>query len=224
MNSEELKYREQICSMCREMYTLGWVSGTGGGISIRADDKIYMAPSGVQKEKIRPEEIFILDATTGEVLKQPAGTGLKLTECAPLFQAAYDLRHAGAVIHSHSVNVVLATMLAERIEPGLSSLSFTELEMIKGLEGHGYYDTFVLPVVDNTARECDLTASLRNAIERFDRTCAVAVHNHGIYVWGPTAEKAKTQAECLDYLCEVTFKMKSAGIDHRAVAVADARA
>jgi methylthioribulose 1-phosphate dehydratase / enolase-phosphatase E1 len=40
---------------------------------------------------------------------------------------AYNLRDAGAVIHSHSINVVLATMLDE------SSTEFTttHLEMIK---------------------------------------------------------------------------------------------
>ena len=44
---------ELVCELCRQFYTLGWVSGTGGGISIRADEGIVMAPSGVQKERIR---------------------------------------------------------------------------------------------------------------------------------------------------------------------------
>lgn len=223
MYPHEARTREKICSMCREMYTLGWVSGTGGGVSIRVDDVIYMAPSGVQKEKIQPEDIFLLNAENGSIIQHPANANLKLTECAPLFLSAFEMRGAGAVLHSHSVNVVLATMLSSRIETGLSTLCFTELEMIKGISGHGYYDTFELPVVDNTARECDLTDSLRAAIDRFDRTCAVGVRNHGIYVWGDSPEKAKTQAECIDYLCEVTYKMKVAGIEHRAPATANAR-
>lgn len=41
----------------------GWVSGTGGGISVRAGDKIVMAPSGVQKERMVPEDMFVLDAS-----------------------------------------------------------------------------------------------------------------------------------------------------------------
>lgn len=40
---------------------------------------------------------------------------------------AYQLRDAGAVIHSHSVNAVLATMLTE----GASEFHITQLEMIK---------------------------------------------------------------------------------------------
>lgn len=39
---------------------LGWVTGTGGGISIKHGEHIYLAPSGVQKERIKPEHIFVL--------------------------------------------------------------------------------------------------------------------------------------------------------------------
>lgn len=208
-NPESL--REMVCEMCRNFYALGWVSGTGGGISIRRGDAIYMAPSGVQKEKIRPDDVFVVNRA-GEVLEPPRTPNLKLTECSSLFLAAYELRDAGAVLHSHSVNVVLATMLAERREGFISTLEFTRLEMIKGIAGHGYYDVFTLPVIDNTARECELTDSLRIAIEKFPRSPAVAVRNHGIYVWGRDEGHAKTQAECIDYLCEVTVKMRTLGL------------
>ncbi len=203
--------RELICEICRNFYTLGWVSGTGGGVSIKRGDTIFMAPSGVEKEKIKPEDIFELDLR-GEITKKPRNEKLKLTECAPLFMSAFDLRDAGAVLHSHSPNVVLATMYARRVEERISVLEFTELEMIKGLEGHGYHDVFTLPVVDNTARERDLTDSLRDAISKYPATCAVAVRNHGIYVWGKDETKAKTQAECIDYLCEILVRMRQNGI------------
>jgi methylthioribulose-1-phosphate dehydratase len=208
---QEKSPRDIICEFCRNFYTLGWVSGTGGGVSIRRGNTIFMAPSGVEKEKITPEDIFELDLS-GQVVRPPRNEKLKLTECAPLFLSAFEMRNAGAVLHSHSSNVVLATMYARRVEGRISVLEFTELEMIKGLEGHGYYDVFELPVVDNTAKECDLTDSLREAIAKYPRACAVAVRNHGIYVWGPTEVKAKTQAECIDYLCEILVKMRRDGV------------
>lgn len=53
-----LQAKELICEMCRNFYAQGWVSGTGGGISMRvADGRIVMAPSGVQKERMRPEDM-----------------------------------------------------------------------------------------------------------------------------------------------------------------------
>ena len=39
-----------ICTLCRNFYNLGWVTGTGGGTSIARDEYIFIAPSGVQKE------------------------------------------------------------------------------------------------------------------------------------------------------------------------------
>ena len=84
--------KELISEMCRNFYGQGWVSGTGGGMSIKAGDGIIvMAPSGVQKERMEPEDMFVLDAA-GEVLetpraRPPPSKAPKLSECSPLFMA-----------------------------------------------------------------------------------------------------------------------------------------
>ncbi len=214
--------RHLIPELCRGFYALGWVSGTGGGISLRRGDRIYMAPSGVQKEKIQPGDVFVINLQ-GEVLEPPANPALKLSECAPLFLSAYELRQAGAVLHSHSPHVVLATMLAERIDSVFSVLRFTRLEMIKGIRGFGYEDVFELPVIENTPRECELTETLREAIKRYPRSPAVAVRNHGIYVWGADEVVAKTQAESIDYLCQIKVEMRRLQIADPAETVVAAR-
>lgn len=85
------------------------------------------------------------------VVEEPAplsGKPLKLSECAPLFMSAYELRGAGAVIHSHSVHSVLATLL----DPSSSEFRATNLEMIKGIVGHTYFGGCVVPIIENTAR------------------------------------------------------------------------
>jgi hypothetical protein len=70
----------------------GWVSGTGGGISVRAGaDRIVMAPSGVQKERMAPSDMYVLDGA-GAVVQEPAARpppypAPKLSECSPLFMA-----------------------------------------------------------------------------------------------------------------------------------------
>lgn len=38
------------------------------------------------------------------------------------------------------------------------------MEMIKGIQGHGYYDELVIPIIENTAREYELTESLAKAV------------------------------------------------------------
>jgi len=125
----------------------GWVSGTGGGISVRAaGGRLVMAPSGVQKERMAASDMFVLDGA-GAVLEAPGGS--KLSECAPLFLAAYELRGAGAVIHSHALEALLATTLPdERGACGATEFSVTQLEMIKGIKGHGFYDTLHVPIIE----------------------------------------------------------------------------
>src|SRR5262245_13157375 len=84
---------QRTCEPCRLLYPLGWASGTGGGMSIREGDFIYMAPSGVQKERLKPEDIFVLNRA-GDVLRSPETPGLKLSQCSPLFMHAYSIRGA----------------------------------------------------------------------------------------------------------------------------------
>lgn len=196
--------RELICELCRHFYQLGWASGTGGGISLKADGRIYMAPSGVQKERLRPEDIFVLDEN-GAVQREPGG-GITLSQCAPLFMHAYQLRGAGAVLHSHSVHAMLVTRLFR------DRFRIQGLEMQKGLEGYGAFDTLELPIIENTAQERDLADSLAQAIRDNPRSNAVLVRNHGVYVWGKDWKQAKTQAECYDYLFEAAGRMKQLGI------------
>lgn len=53
MSAPEDHPTKLIPALCRQFYDLGWVTGTGGGISIRNSDGIYIAPSGVQKERMQ---------------------------------------------------------------------------------------------------------------------------------------------------------------------------
>ncbi len=197
--------RELVCELCRNFYNLGWASGTGGGISIKESGKIYMAPSGVQKERLKPEDIFVLDEQ-GETIEEP-GRGLKLSQCSPLFMHAYQIRSAGAVLHSHSLNAMMATTQYE------THFRIRNMEMQKGVEGFGAFDTLEVPIIENTAYECDLADSLAEAIRNNPKSHAILVRRHGVYVWGKDWKQAKTHAECYDYLFEAAVRMKQMGID-----------
>lgn len=203
---------ELICELCRQFYGLGWVSGTGGGISIRGRDGIFMAPSGVQKERIAPHDVFVLDPTDLEeckVRRAPENPALRVSECQPLFYNAFRSRDAGAVIHSHSVWAVLATQMF-----GPGAFICEGLEMQKGLRGKGCFDTVRIPIIANTPREAELTGAMAGAMERHRDVDAVLVHGHGVYVWGRDWVQAKTQAECLDYLFRAVVEARRLGLPH----------
>ena len=207
-----------MCELCRQFYALGWVSGTGGGISIRGAEGIYVAPSGVQKERLRPEDIYLLDERELDdvkVLCGPADASLKLSECRPLFFNAYRLRGAGAVLHSHSLWAMLASRMfaAPRADGSIvGEFVCRGLEMQKGLRGMGCFDTVRVPIIANTARESELTASMAEAMLAYPAVDAVLVAGNGVYVWGANWAQAKTQAECYDYLFRAAVEANRLGI------------
>lgn len=229
-----------ICELCRLFYHNGWVTGTGGGISIRDVDGenpniVYIAPSGIQKERLQPGEMFVAELP-GKILKTPNdGSNAPLSKdlavnfkykplaCTPLFLSCYNMRDAGACIHTHSQNAVMATLIWEdKVEfrmshieqiKALPKLEFNEetgkVEKVGSME---YFDTMVLPIIENTPHEEDLTDSLQEAIRNYPGATAVLVRRHGIYVWGETVWKAKVYNEAIDYLLELALKMHQNGV------------
>ena len=204
--------RQLIPELLRQFYTLGWVTGTGGGISVRRGQHLYIAPSGVQKERVRPHQLFV-QTVDGRDVAVPAG-GLKRSACTPLFLLAYRLRGAGAVIHSHSAHAVLATVMW----PG-AEFRATHLEMIKGVWSDElgrclrYDEQLVVPIIENTPLEEELADSMEEAMRRYPGSPAVLVRRHGLYVWGDTWQRAKSVCECLDYLLQVAVEMRRLGVD-----------
>jgi methylthioribulose-1-phosphate dehydratase len=205
----ELAARERVCELCRHLYALGWASGTGGGFSLRQGDQLYVAPSGVPKESIRPEEVFIADLQ-GNVLR--AGHG-RISACTPLFLHAYRLRGAGAVLHSHSLNACLASLVCAQPDGDSWVFRIRGLEMVKGLQGGHVDEPYDIPIIDNMPYEHELADSLEQAMLAYPRSNAILVRGHGVYIWGRDWVHTKTQAECYDYLFAASVRLREHGID-----------
>ena len=190
-----------IPTLCEQFYHLGWVTGTGGGISIKHGSSIFIAPSAVQKERIMPNDMFVLDENGVEV-ERPTNPVLRPSQCTPLFMNAYLLRNAAAVIHTHSESAVLVTQLFQ----GQPYFQIQSQEMIKGIlkyttgEPHVYPEKLIVPIIENTPHERELKDSMEAAMKSHPDSYAVLVRDHGVYVWGPTWQKAKTMCECYHYL------------------------
>ena len=105
---------------------------------------------------MKPQDIFVLLLSTRKVLRAPPIH--RPSACTPLFYNAYTMRNAGACVHTHSQNAVMATLLY----PG-ETFAITHQEMIKGIrrgstkENLKYYDMCIVPIVENTPEEEDLT-------------------------------------------------------------------
>jgi methylthioribulose 1-phosphate dehydratase/enolase-phosphatase E1 len=117
--------------------------------------------------------------------------------------------NTGAVLHSHSACCNIVTSLFE----GQTEFTISHQEMIKGIDGYGYFDTLRIPIIENTAWEHELADSLGEAIAKNPKSCAVLVRRHGMYVWGNSWEQAKRHGECLHYLFDIAIRMKQLGMD-----------
>ncbi|KAF1880912.1 hypothetical protein Lal_00022942 [Lupinus albus] len=225
-----------MAELCRHFYTLGWVSGTGGSITMKVHDHsipkphqiILLAPSGTF--------LFFLTFTFMRSSLIPFSS---LCFYFPICISSFDFVHFSDFGLMKCVMLVLFTQSRDRILScnndqsfiqGISSCSLiiviwnsqdirlegheiTHMEMIKGIKGHGYYDELVVPIIENTAYEYELTDSFAKAIEAYPKTTAVLVRNHGVFVWGDSWISAKTQSECYHYLFDAAIKLHQMGLD-----------
>ena len=214
----EQRYRELICELLIQFYQLGWVTGTGGGMAIKNKEtnRYLMSPSGVQKERLKPYNIFVLDKDSQVIepgiIKEGDNIGsftkkLKLTACYSLFKSCFDIHPStGCVIHSHSRNVAIVSMMFK------DYVEISGLEMIKGISGHSNIEKCMIPIIQNTPQEPQLTKRLQVALKQYPKSYGVIVRGHGIYVFGKNWQKAK-QVICSNSICyslqNMTMTMKN---------------
>ena len=216
---EEAKTVKALVSqLCECFYKAGWATGTGGGVSIRVGGptenrpyRVFVAPSGVQKEDMVGDDVFELDME-GKVVAPPKTPMLRQSACTPLWYVVYKrVPSAMCVIHTHSMNAQLATLLDPTEKS--DALRITHLEMLKGVGNHSYDSVLEVPIIDNRPSEDLLADQLDAAILKYPNCNAVLVRRHGIYAWGDSWEQAKAQCESFDYLFETAVKMKGMGLD-----------
>ena len=203
--TDEQATRRLLVGLLRDFHARGWVSGTGGGICGPSEDGgLLLAPTGVHKELVQPDELFTVDPADGHVVRRPDRDDLRPSECNTIFCLTHRSRGAWSVVHSHALSAVLAGDLAA--DEGADHLAIRDLEMLKGIPGVTNTDIHLVPVVRNTPREPELVGALEEvfADPRFASARAVIVRDHGAYIWGDDVMDAKRHTEVYHFLFEAT--------------------
>jgi methylthioribulose-1-phosphate dehydratase len=177
----------------------GWCDGTGGNFSCvlqRHPLRLLMAPSGVDKGAVPPEQLIEVDGS-GAVVR---GSGRASAETA-LHLAIVVHCGAGAVLHTHSQAGTLLSQWA--LPPG--HLELSDLEMLKGLAGISTHACSVrLPVLandQNLERLSTLAAPLLPAAPQ-----GLLIAGHGLYAWGDDLASARRHLEILEFLLEQRWR------------------
>ena len=192
----------QLADIGRHCYARGWALGTSGNFSAvvsRDPLRLAITPSGVDKGLLTADQIVEIDAN-GDVV---AGLGRPSAE-ASLHLTIAAVRHAGAVLHTHSIwSTILSDVTTE------AGLAIEEYEMLKGLDGvdtHQHREW--LPILDNTQDWQAALPQVESLLTEQPHAHGFLIRRHGLYTWGQDLAAAKRQVEILEFLLEVTGRKR----------------
>lgn len=208
MSADTLSLREEIeelCATARQCYARGWVPATSGNFSVRAGNRIFITPSGLDKGKLTRDDLLEIDME-GAVL---GGNGRPSAETG-LHTVIYRERpQARAILHVHTV---WNTLLSGRFEPE-GFVPFRGYELLKGLSGvqtHEHEER--VPIIPNTQEYAPLAKKLKGVLQENAAAHGVLLSRHGLYTWGESVADARRHLEALEFLFEVEGRRLTGGI------------
>lgn len=174
----------EVCEAARQVAERGLVLGSGGNVSARVGDVVYISPSGAALHTLTPDHLVPVSWPQGIPLQE----GCPSSEL-PMHLACYRARaEAQVVIHCHPPHAIALSTVADRV-PALTPEFFI------------YMESAWLPVV---AYRTPGTEALAEAVAQALQQAPVAVlANHGLVAVGQTAEQALRRA----LLAEETARM-----------------
>jgi L-fuculose-phosphate aldolase len=173
--------REQLVSYCGRLAADGLAVGSAGNMSVRIGDHVAITPSGVPYAELAPADVCVV-TVTGDEIEAPETPSSEL----PMHLAIYAATEAGAVVHTHSAEVIAVS--AGRDE--LPAIHYA----IAGLGGP-------VRVAAYTRFGSDGLAAA--AVKALDERRAAILQNHGAVCYGRNLTEAYDRALLLEWLARV---------------------
>ncbi len=178
--------RAQLVSYSARLLDDGLAVGSAGNMSVRISDQIAITPSGVSYAEMRPEDVCLVTLDGAE----PAGLAQETPSSeTPMHLAIYAATKAGAVVHTHSPEVIALSAAREE----LPAIHYA----ITGLGG----PVRVAPYV--RFGSAGLAAA---AVKALDGRSAVILRNHGAVTYGRDLAQAYDRALLLEWLAR-TYRL-----------------
>jgi L-fuculose-phosphate aldolase len=177
----------------RELVEKGLVLGSGGNLSYRAGERMFITRSGARLHQLTPDDFLPVDLAV-PYRRSPVGPHPS-TE-TPMHQAAYRARpEARVVLHCHPVNAIAWAMLGEPL-PALTP-DFT------------LYLGASVPVIPYLLPGSQpLAEAVGRALQAHP---AVLLANHGVLVTGDTVARARLRLLHIDEAAAIGLKARAAG-------------
>ncbi len=172
---------EQLVSYCGRLAADGLAIGAAGNLSVRIGDHVAITPSGVPYRELVPGDICVMTLAGDEVLA-PETPSSEL----PMHLAIYAATGAGAVVHTHSAEVIALSAGCDE----LPAIHYA----ITGLGG---------PVRVARYTRFGSAGLAAAAVAALHQRRAAILQNHGAVCYGRTLPEAYDRALLLEWLAGV---------------------
>ncbi len=184
-----VREREEIVEYGVRMLKDALTVGTSGNLSVRVGQNIAITPSGVDYERLRPEDICVI-TLDGDYLDGPENPSTEV----PMHTVVYQNTDALAVVHTHPVYATVLGTLVDEV-PQIHYM----LALLGGPVRVAPYAQFG---TDKLARNCN---------EAMKDRYGVLLQNHGATTYGGTLAKAYSRSIYLEWLCRIYCEAKAIG-------------
>jgi L-fuculose-phosphate aldolase len=173
--------REQLVTYSTRLVDDGLAVGAAGNMSVRLGDSVAITPSGIAYHELDATDVCLV-SLDGAELDAPEAPSTEL----PMHLAVYAATNAGAVVHTHSAEVIaLSTVCTE-----LPAVHYA----ITGLGG---------PVRVAEYTRFGSAGLADAAVKALDGRKAAILRSHGAICYGATLAQAYDRALLLEWLARV---------------------
>lgn len=196
---DDLPPLKALVEIARDFHARGWMSGTAGNLSARADEEhFWITASGQPKGRLEENDFLLVRIVDGAVIEQ-ATPGNKPSAETAIHRAIYSLfPDAGACLHGHSVD---GSLVSERATRAAKVLRLPAVEMLKGFDIWQQNPKVDLPLFANTLDVAKIAAEVGKCFKKKPPALsAFMVRGHGATVWGNGLQQAYNRFECLEFM------------------------
>ncbi|MCL6549067.1 MAG: methylthioribulose 1-phosphate dehydratase [Alicyclobacillus sp.] len=192
-------YAAEVVRLADRLAARGWLPATSGNLSVKVEsDPLVFAitRSGADKQRLQPQDVIRVNAQMQVLDRDPGQPEYKPSAETIVHVKLYEQFQCGCVLHVHTLHNNLAS---QRYFDG-GNILLQDHELLKALDHWEPRAAIRVPIVENYHDIPTLAAAVADAA-RAD-VPGVLVRNHGIYVWGATAEAAQRYLEAFEFLFE----------------------
>lgn len=204
---DDLPPRTALVEVARDFHQRGWMSGTGGNLSVRVDDDhFWITASGQPKGRLDENDFLLVRVQDGAIIEHAMPGNRPSAETA-IHRMIYErFPDARACLHGHSVNGCLVSGRAKRTA---KAIRLPAIEMLKGFDIWQQNPKVDLTLFENTLDVKKIALEIGKRLKKTPpMLSALMVRGHGATVWGHNLQEAYNRFESLEFVLGVAAQSR----------------